>query len=151
MVVRRDGLELLPRHAEVLCFFCKYVVEEVVGVGSAGLAEDKERQWVQRKMLRKLLCKKGFLEFYDDYCLERSFEDPGWRGLPSPFDVRVLSGGVAVCNQIDRGVRAVVKVEDEPDVKARGRCRYGSGGVKDEAVSPDTTAGDEPRGRARFR
>lgn len=94
VVMRTDSRNLLPQHLEALAFFCKHVFEEVIGdeVGSAGLSNNAGTREVQKKTFRKLASRKGFLQYYETYCLEKAVLDKFWRDLPSPFDNELLDG-----------------------------------------------------------
>lgn len=155
VVMRKDGKELIPRHLEVLCFFCKHVLEEVFEdeAGKVGLSDDPYVRGVQEKTFQKLACRKGFLEFYDSYCLERGAEDARWRNLPSPYDMDDLDDGASFCTE---GIRQSVETFTSVMPWATGRRTSGritrsTQKVLESAESSSPMVRDEVSGRARKR
>lgn len=155
VVLRKDGRELLPRHLEALCFFCKYVVEEVLGgyVGHVGLSENPYTQEMQKKTFRRLACRKGFLDFYNSYCLEKAVRDERWRDLPSPYEMRELEGeakspadGIEQSRENPDGIR-----EDSTGRRTSGRVTRSSLKALDGAESSSPVAREVGRGTARRR
>ncbi|KAK0511271.1 hypothetical protein JMJ35_005844 [Cladonia borealis] len=89
VVMRKDGVNLIPQHLEALCQFCLYVLQE--SCGDAGkLSSNPHKCEKQRKMLKKMATKRGFEEFWEEYREERASRDERWMKLPSPFDSRKL-------------------------------------------------------------
>ncbi len=155
VVMRKDGRELLPRHLEALCFFCKNVVEEVLGgdVGHVGLSENPYTREMQKKTFRKLACRKGFLEFYHSYCLEKAVRDERWRSLPSPYEMRELEGeATSPADGIEQNrENPVLMREDSTGRRTSGRITRSSLKARDSAESSSPVAREEGRGTVRKR
>ena len=89
LVMRKDGVNLIPQHLEALCHFCRYVLQE--SCGNAGTLSSKPRKCKkQKKLFKKMATMRGFEEFWREYCVERASHDERWKDLPSPYDSRKL-------------------------------------------------------------
>ena len=89
VVMRKDGMNLIPQHLEALCHFCRYVLQE--SCGDAGTLSSKPRKCNrQKKMFKKMATMRGFEEFWREYCVERASHDERWKDLPGPYDSRKL-------------------------------------------------------------
>ena len=92
VVMRKDGVNLIPHHLEALCHFCVYVLRE--SCGDAGTLSSKPRKCEkQKKMFKKMATMRGFEEFWREYRVERASHDERWKHLPSPYDSRKLGIG----------------------------------------------------------
>ena len=89
LVMRKDGVNLLPQHLEALCHFCLYLLQE--SCGDAGRLSSKAHKYErQKKMFKKMATKRGFKEFWEEYRDEKALQDERWMKLPSPYDSRKL-------------------------------------------------------------
>ena len=89
LVMRKDGVNLIPQHLEALCHFCLYVLQESCGdTGTLSLKPRKCKK--QKKMFKKMATMRGFEEFWREYRGERASRDERWKDLPSPYDSRKL-------------------------------------------------------------
>lgn len=155
VVMRKDGRELLPRHLEVLCFFCKHVFEKVLegDLGHVGLSKNTRIQEKQKKTFRRLACRKGFLEFYERYCMEKGFHDERWRNLPSPYETEGLGGGTtSPAAGMEQSIEARKSGgEESTGRRTSGRVTRSTLKALDNAESSSPGAREEARGRARKR
>jgi len=148
VVMREDGKELLPRHLEALCFFCKHVFEEVLksNVGHAGLSKNPRTQQLQKKTFRKLACRKGFLEFYERYCSEKSIQDERWKNLPSPYENEELGSNIEQSIETPKSA-----TEESSGRRSSGRVTRSTLKAMDSAESCSPGVREEVGGRVRKR
>jgi len=155
VVMRKDGRELSPRHLEVLCFFCKHVFEEVLeeDVGNVGLSEDPYTQEIQKKTFRNLACRKGFLDFYKNYCLEKGAHDERWRNLPPPYSTDEFgSQATSPVDGIEQSIEnSKSATEESTSRRTSGRITRSTQKALDGAESSSPVAREEARGSARKR
>ena len=89
LVMRKDGVNLIPHHLEALCHFCLYVLQE--SCGDTGTLSSKPCKCKkQKKAFKKMATMRGFEEFWREYRFERASHDERWKDLPSPYDTRKL-------------------------------------------------------------
>ena len=85
LVMRKDGVNLIPHHLEALCNFCLHVLQE--SCGDTGILSSKPRKCKkQKKTFEKMTTMRGFEEFWRQYRVERVSHDERWKDLPSPYD-----------------------------------------------------------------
>ena len=89
VVMRKDGVNLIPQHLEALCYFCLYVLQESCGVNGT-LSSRLHKREKQERMFKKMATMRGFEEFWEEYRKERALRDERWKVLPSPYDSRKL-------------------------------------------------------------
>ena len=165
VVMRRDGEALLPQHLEVLCFYCKFVFEEVLGKETKeepGLAEDPELRQMQVRTFWKLVSRRGFMGYYEKYRSKKSTYDDEWRALPSPINDSSVDSSTRLANGLMNGDHKEVgrvtwakgyteEEEEEPAPRRSGRkTRVPSSLLEDLALANSPTD-DEPRGRTNDR
>ncbi len=85
LVMRKDGVNLIPHHLEALCNFCLYVLQESCG-DTGALSSNPRRCRKQKKMFKKMATMQRFEEFWRQYRVERASHDERWKDLPSPYD-----------------------------------------------------------------
>ena len=89
LVMRKDGINLIPQHLEALCHFCLYVLQ--VTYGDTGRLSSHPRKCErQKRMFKRMATKRGFGEFWEEYRDGRALHDERWMKLPSPYDGRKL-------------------------------------------------------------
>ena len=89
LVMRKDGVNLLPHHLEALCHFCLYVLQK--SCGDNGTFSSRPRKCMkQKKVFKKMATVRGFEEFWREYRVERASHDEKWKDLPSPYDSKKL-------------------------------------------------------------
>ena len=85
LVMRKDGVNLLPQHLEALCHFCIYVLQESCG-GTGMLSSSPRKCEEQKQIFNKMATMRGFAGFWREYSEERGARDGRWKGLPSPYE-----------------------------------------------------------------
>ena len=89
LVMRMDGVNLIPQHLEALCRFCLYVLQESCG-DTGRLSSNPRKCERQKRVFKRMATKRGFDEFWEEYRDEKALRDARWEKLPSPYDGRKL-------------------------------------------------------------
>ena len=85
LIMRKDGVNLLPQHLEALCHFCIYVLRESCG-DAWTLSSSPRKCEKQKQIFQKMATMRGFAGFWREYSEARGERDERWKGLPSPYD-----------------------------------------------------------------
>ena len=85
LVMRKDGINLIPQHLEALCHFCLYVLQESCG-DTLKLSSNPRKYERQKRIFKRIATKRAFEEFWEEYRDERALRDETWKKLPSPYD-----------------------------------------------------------------
>ena len=89
LVMRKDGVNLIPQHLEALCRFCLYVLQESCG-DTGRLSSNPRKFGRQKRMFKRMATKRAFEEFWEEYRDEKALRDARWEKLPSPHDSKKL-------------------------------------------------------------
>lgn len=86
LVVRCDGKDLLPEHAEALCNFCCHDFGDVFSLKAEVQAYRSGSQEERRKAFRDKASREGFERFFEQYRSSQA-ERMEWRHIPTPYEM----------------------------------------------------------------
>ena len=89
LLMRKDGVNLIPHHLEALCTFCISVLRESCGERGI-LSKTPGKSDKQKKLFKQMATQKGFETFWNEYRARKASHDARWKNLPSPYDVARL-------------------------------------------------------------
>ena len=152
--MRVDGKDILAEQVEVLAYFCKFVVEWVLGGQGlglmAGLSKERGKRERQMAMGRKLVCRAGY-EWYE----RQYWKEKGIVGV-LPLLGNGVDGGGGVDGEQPRGGagtgEAASPGSGEEGLRRSGRVTRVPSWVLDDSaedLGDGTVEGDEKRGRKR--
>ncbi|MCJ1265747.1 hypothetical protein MMC22_005627 [Lobaria immixta] len=87
LVVRCDGKDLLPEHAEVLCKFCDDHFRNIFSLETEAHAYRSGSQKERQQAFTERATRKGFEEFFERYRSSKARGIGRWRHLPTPYEM----------------------------------------------------------------
>lgn len=87
LVVRRDGKDLPPEHAEALCNFCYHEFRDIFSLEAEVQAYRSGSQEERQKAFTDKASREGFERFFERYRSSQANRRAQWRNLPTPYEM----------------------------------------------------------------
>lgn len=87
LVVRCDGKDLLPEHAEALCKFCDDDFRNIFSLEAEAHAYRSGSQEERQQVFTERASRKGFEEFFERYRSSKARWFGRWRHIPTPYEM----------------------------------------------------------------
>lgn len=87
LIVRCDGKELLPEHAEALCNFCFHAFRDIFSLAAEVKAHRSGSQEERGKAFMAKASRGGFERFFERYRSRQASRIARWRHIPTPYEM----------------------------------------------------------------
>lgn len=87
LIVRCDGKELPPEHAEALCDFCYHNFGDIFSLEAEAQAYRSGSQEERQHKFTQMTSRENFERFFEGYRSRKAHRFPHWRHVPTPYEM----------------------------------------------------------------